>query len=249
MTQLLSQGLEWPSAPLSSAVGATEQEADLTQLVARAALHGDIISPNQHCRYNANTYRCVTAADIKVVLLTRNLADSLVSLRDHIRRGVFTWPMTHINEVQWRGLGESKQLDFIVDLAAPWYFNFYAGWFNSPLIETERVFRVAYEDLLADTPGKLAELYAYLSVNSPARSPRRAVAAAETVDTRKNLARVGRGALLLSDAQQKRLRDFSQYYPDTDFSSIGLETQPDHAARRYALSVSSAQRLQVKPAA
>ena len=44
----------------------------------------------------------------------------------------------------------------------------------------------------------------------------------ETEKTRKNVGIKGRGELTLNEEQQARIRKYAEYYPDVDFSRMGL---------------------------
>jgi hypothetical protein len=155
---------------------------------------------------------------IRPVVLTRDLFDAAVSLRDHID-GESRHTATFDPPTGYAALSDGEKLDAIVDLALPWHLTFVDSWAHAD-IET---LTIRYEDLTTDPNRTLAAVLTHL--DRPDLIPRIEeawIAATTDGDTRRNVGRVGRGRPAFSDAQVERLEALAARFPRTDFSSVGL---------------------------
>lgn len=123
-----------------------EQELAFERLL--VAHHLNYVAQH-HCRYSLATQHCLRAFSIKPVILVRNIFDCVVSMKDHIDRGIDN-PVTRIGPLAYiprayDGWPAEARLDFVVDMCVPWYFNFFVSWQDS-----DAGVWVRYEDLLAD---------------------------------------------------------------------------------------------------
>jgi hypothetical protein len=101
-------------------------------------------------------------------------------------------------------LSDAARLGFAVDLVAPWYFNFYAGWFSDLLVREKIAYVCADENLVSDPIGEVIRICEHfqLTVNRPA---------IEAVVGRDNA---------LSEAHRATLARMRGYYSHIDMSSI-----------------------------
>jgi len=81
----------------------------------------------QHLKATRENIFLINKFSIKTIVLVRNLLDTIVSLHDHILNESFHTPVFYANE-NFNGLPKETQLDQIIDLAIPWYINFYVSW-------------------------------------------------------------------------------------------------------------------------
>ncbi len=165
---------------------------------------------------------------IRPLILVRNLYDIVVSLMGDLRRkrdaqGVeigyngysFIWLDQRLLH-----LDDAALLDALIDLAVPWYVNFYVSWYRlcqRGLVEARWV---AYESVMADKAGEIGRILEFLGVN-PVRPLDEALLGRRfpTFDE----GRSGRGRERLSEAQRARIRRLCGHYPDVDFGYYGLE--------------------------
>ena len=84
-----------------------------------------------HVRHSDPTDRLIDKYGIKVLVLTRNPFDTVVSLRDHVRQESERFPFAHFTEAH-RALTD-KDLDMaIVRFVLPWVLSFRVGWSDHP---------------------------------------------------------------------------------------------------------------------
>jgi hypothetical protein len=163
---------------------------------------------------------------IKPVVLVRNIYDIVVSLQHDLRekaqlsalgtgkRGYsFLW-----QDQSTKGLGDDRLRDMIIDLAVPWFVNFYVSW--QRLCEQGAVDAhwVTYEQLFSDKAGTLRQILDFLGLPEVAIDPKLLDLEYETFRD----GRSGHGVSVLSPGQQARIRQQFSYYPDIDFGKYGL---------------------------
>ena len=98
---------------------------------------------------------------------------------------------------QW---SESEQLDFVIDMIGPWYFNFFVGWQDFG----DGVW-VTYEGLLQDPLATVKQISAEFGLFLDDAVVERALVGASNSETRKNVAKIGRGNVLTA-AQKENPR-------------------------------------------
>lgn len=156
--------------------------------------------------------------DIRPIVLTRDLFDASVSLRDHLEReslhtATFDPPSGYAD------LSAEEKLDAIIDLALPWHMTFIDSWANTDI----ESLTIRYEDLIAKPEETLSAVLTHLGrADLIPRVSETWTAAASDGDTRRNVGRIGRGRPEFSDAQIARVEALAKRFPHSDFSSVGL---------------------------
>jgi len=170
----------------------------------------------KHVRYSVPTAKIIEQFQIRTVVLVRNIFDVVPSVRDHIRRESNYMPMGYITE-EMREWPDAALDDFISQLIIPWYFNFFLSW-----RECSDALIISYEDINRDKHDVVRRVLEFAGLESTDEVVADAVAATEEGGkTRKNRAVLGRGAELNPEVRQ-RIFDYAGYYPDIDFSIIGI---------------------------
>jgi|GEM_PF-980032 hypothetical protein len=199
------------AAWISEGAGRAEQELSAHRL-AGAGFH-DFVAQH-HVRFHDGTRRQISRFGLKPVVLVRDIFDCLVSLADHLRSNWSELPQALVTP-EVLAL-DDELLDFVVDMVAPWYIDFYVSWLSCP-----DAVLVRYEDLVRDPPAVVAGLVRRLGLEASATDIDRAIAAAATRPVLFNQGIVGRGAAL-TEAQRGRIHRQASYYPTVDFTAIGI---------------------------
>ena len=220
LSALLEKLLGWRVLMLSGGMGGRrEQEPDFRQILRFPS--ENIFSRHQHCRASESTVDFINRFRIKPIIQVRNIFDTIISFRDHCLREDCRFPMAYIDR-EFLGFGEEKQYQFIIEMVLPWYFNFYASWFQAECLAAGPPLFVQYGDLLQDPRATLRKILDYLGESRPPAAIELTLEQVKGMDTRKNQAVAGRGNCLLNERQKARIREMRQFYPHIDFSSIGL---------------------------
>ncbi|RLA80836.1 MAG: hypothetical protein DRG78_10210 [Epsilonproteobacteria bacterium] len=179
---------------------------------------------HQHVRASQYTIDFIELYDIKVILQIRNIFDTVLSIRDHFLNEGFIAPMGYADN-SFLKLSQDKQLDMIIDLWIPWYFNFYTTWFEYiKNTNNKNIFIIEYEKMKSNVHSEVDTILQNLSVNYTQDELDNAInkTSSDKKKTRKNKAIIGRGESL-SEQQRDRIYKFAGYYLDIDFSLIGIE--------------------------
>jgi Sulfotransferase domain len=170
-----------------------------------------------HVRYSTPTKSLIIEYEMTPVVLVRDIFDAIVSLSDHLMNRSIYMSMGFFKE-DMRAWPKEKVADFLVDMVAPWYINFFVSWQECPdkLLFT-------YEELTGDPLGCLQKVAAKANLSVSHSDCEQAVKLAKTKKTRLNKGVAGRGEEL-TQAQRERIASYARYYPGVDFSPIGIST-------------------------
>ena len=196
------------------------QENDLYEPALIDAIGRDTVA-QIHVRASDHNVDLMTQYAWRPIVLIRHLPDVIVSLRDHILQEGPLWSMVWLDD-RFAHLSDSEQLDLLVDLAAPWFVQFFVSWSEVTNAGVVDPLWINYADWVGEPAHTLAAIveWADLDVTNEQIAP--ALDRARHQQTRLNVGRSGRGAEILSQAQLSRLRGFARHYPHLDFSPIGL---------------------------
>lgn len=193
-----------------------EQDPTLAHLVDAWGLN---TVTHQHMRALPKTVERLQTFRIKPVILVRDVFDALVSLKDHLSRESLENP-TFTAAPEFLKQSDEAQLDALVDLAAPWYVSFVAGWQRAQIEQHW----VTYEAMIADFEAILRDVLRFYGLKPTDQEITNAIAyALGGAETRLNVGRPGRGKEMMNDAQVTRIRALCRHFPDTDFSLVGID--------------------------
>ena len=164
---------------------------------------------------------------IKPIILVRRIDDIVVSLMQDIKRKQqsptlgtgqqgysFIWQDQSV-----KNLSDERLLDMIIDLALPWFVNFYVSWKELCNQRAVDALWVTYEEMFADKEHTLRKVLDFVGFpDFGTIDP--AVLAHEYHTFRSGS--VGSGATVLTSEQRRRIRDLFSYYPEVDFAKYGL---------------------------
>ena len=176
---------------------------------------------HQHTRATAPNLELVSEFGIQPVVLVRNIFDCLVSLRDHLGRESRQTPVFNASD-EFFAKPQAEQFDELIDLALPWYVNFFMSWKKAETRGTELLW-ITYEDMMTDKAGTVRRVLDFYGTTQFSDHVDSAISCVDKgSDTRFNKGVSGRGEEQLSADQRRRITDRFGHYPDVDFSSIGI---------------------------
>lgn len=165
--------------------------------------------------------------DIKPILLVRRIEDTVFSLVHDLRRkaqvpqsatGEEGYSFVWLDE-NTKNLSDEGLLDLVIDLAVPWFVNFYVSWYRLCEQGAVDALWVTYEQMLVDTEATVRQALAFLGFRNidaidPGLLQRRYATFRD--------GRIGQGASTLSAKQRRRIREQFAHFPGVDFSRYGL---------------------------
>lgn len=176
----------------------------------------------QHVRASEHTLVQLARADAYPVVLTRNIADSLVSMHDHIsgrKAGSVDpsmepghrWSMAYLTSSSWGRLSTADQYRVLVLGFMPWYVNFELSWGDWRGIVAEHELRgslgdtlhepiyVDYDHMRSSPHATIRAIVDHVGINASGKNIAAAVDTASALPTRRNLLVPGRGRDLMRE--------------------------------------------------
>lgn len=179
----------------------------------------------QHFKANGPNLEVLNRFDIKPIVVVRNIFDLAASIRDHL----LTERLDNLPSVYAPGdfltFGPSRQLDFVIDMVIPWYITYYVSWCQAEKQKQIEFLWVVYEELVADWGTGIRRILDFFGMQKSDYAIARAIEttrAGPKERTRLNVGVPGRASALLSDSQRERIVRLTEYYPNVDFTRIGI---------------------------
>jgi hypothetical protein len=222
LTETLCELTGFKRVELTDAFVENEQELDVPRLL-DAYSYGTVTQ--QHVCANARTVRLMRDFGIRPVVLVRNVFDAVASIRHFLlTEGCGKWPTFFTTDERFRGLDEATQYEQIVELGLPWYFDFFVSWAGVAERGALETLWLTYEDAVADWPGALRRVAEFYDLDADASAIDAALGRTteRASSLRLNQGVVGRGEAVLDPAVRERIRRYTRFYPDVDFTPIGL---------------------------
>jgi hypothetical protein len=164
---------------------------------------------------------------IKPIILVRRIEDIVVSLQHDLKQKMqrprfeaglngysFVW-----QDQCTKALSDERLVDMIIDLAVPWFVNFYVSWYRLCEQGAVDALWLTYEQMFAEKEETLRQVLEFLGLRDTG-------AIDQDLLSRKYRTfrdgRIGQGASALTGKQRKRIREQFSYYPGVDFGRYGL---------------------------
>lgn len=202
----------------TSGAGRDDQNLYLPALI---ELYGKQGVCQLHLKATERNLDLIDQFSIKTIVLVRNIFDVVVSYRDHLHNESTLAPIVWANE-QFFELDDTSQLDLIIELAIPWYINFYVSWFSASKEGIINPVWLTYEELTTNPQSTLRRIMDAFGIDKTEVEIQESL---EKVDRRKirfHKGVSGRGRQQLSDTQIQRIIDLTRFYPWVDFSKMGV---------------------------
>lgn len=179
----------------------------------------------QHFKANGPNLDVLNRFNIKPVVVVRNIFDLVASIRDHLlNERLDNLPAVYTTD-DFQGFSPSRQLDFVIDMVVPWYITYYVSWYQAEKQKEICFLWMTYEELVADWSAGIRRILDFFGMQKPDVAIARAIQATTAKPkerTRLNVGVPGRASALLSDSQRERIVRLTQYYPDVDFTRLGI---------------------------
>ena len=175
-----------------------ENEQMINEARLRMVGNADTVT-QQHVKGTARNVAVMNRYGIRPVILTRNLFDVLVSMRDHFFREGPQSSTGYVHQ-QFFAMSEEEQYLYLARVHAPWYFNFLFSWAEASRKDIEALW-ISYEDLFADQVGTVSRILEFQGLPADGDRIASVMAGLDGSKTRFNKGVAGRGAGLPASAQ------------------------------------------------
>lgn len=177
----------------------------------------------EHIRATPHNLAVIQGFQMQVVVLVRNMFDSLVSMRDMLLSDTQGSVVTLFQD-DLASMDNESQLEAVITKWAHWQLDFYTSWVRAVRDGRVEASFWTYENLMADKVSGVHQICRESGFDVPLD---RIVATVTDVDgdaekSRKNVGVAGRGQQQLSQRQIDWVRSLTRFYPDIDFSPLGL---------------------------
>ncbi|MDA8561859.1 sulfotransferase domain-containing protein [Gammaproteobacteria bacterium] len=218
LSEIFSSMKNYERSSLTNFHDRREQELDPYSLLYSHANMKNYVS-QLHVRYHLATKNYINFFNLKPIVLVRNIFDVVISFKEHLLNESVKVPQAYVPD-DYIGWDEIKQLDFIVEMIVPWYFNFFVSWKDSHK-ENKAIF-ITYEELNKDVFSVVKKINDYHNLDLSDVEINNAIIKANEnkASIRKNVAVIGRGEILSQDLKNKIIA-YSKFY-NTDFGLMGL---------------------------
>ena len=159
---------------------------------------------------------------IRQIILVRNIYDIVASLFDDLRKKE-AMPGYHIGKIGYsflwldsatKNMNDEDLIDMIIDLAIPWYVNFYVSWHRLTEQKMINPIWVNYEDMMNDKNNTIISILNF--IDFPFNGEINSTILNEKYSNY-NKGGSGRGNILLSDERKSRIKEKFSYYEDVNF--------------------------------
>lgn len=169
VSNVIARHCKLPSRRLCYAYASNEHDLYLPALVT-AKITGGV--SQLHMRATPHNLQLIKAFDVKCIVLTRNIFDTLASFQRDIKKKLsaqipgqgllgysFVWLIP-----QLLTLSDEQLMDYCIDFYVPWYLNFLASW--NQFRNDERICFLRYETLMENKPAAFARIFELLGYDS-----------------------------------------------------------------------------------
>lgn len=141
-----------------------------------------------------------------VVIQTRSILDTIVSLFDHWNKNPRT-PFWVTNQFFWPDLTDEEKYNHIIESYVPWHVQFVQGWDRASA--KLNLIWTSYQNVVSDSNKVAEEIFSFHSINHNHVSvPREA-------NGQFNVGRSGRGQKQLSEKQKMRVSELVDHFGGT----------------------------------
>ncbi|WP_025897845.1 sulfotransferase domain-containing protein [Sneathiella glossodoripedis] len=161
-----------------------------------------------HTKYSDTLEKYIKQYNLKPIVLVRNLADTVVSICDHLRTETIKSPMVAMDRKHME-LDDSTLQEMIARLSIPWFLSFYGSWRYSGAAPIYH-----YDDYTTEPLNFIMKVAKDLNIGQNSETIEQAIKKAQSKGSlRFNIGKPGRGAYLSQPAKDSlaRLLDF---YPE-----------------------------------
>jgi hypothetical protein len=230
LSNVLAKALHVKYIPICFAYSSNEHDLYLPAMILAQGSGG---VSQLHVKGTPHNARLFNLFRTRPVILVRNIYDALESLSRDLRAKEqmraygtgnvgysFVWLDHNV-----AALDEKKLYDFVIDMALPWYVNFYVSWYRLEQLDSIKPLWVSYENLMHDKYATVKHILDELGYSEidPDKSLLEKNYISGNRGIGKGSGKSGLGIEKFDTDHVKRIDRLISYYPDVDFTLWGLD--------------------------
>jgi hypothetical protein len=158
----------------------------------------------------------------KVVIITRNIFDVIISFKEHLEIESTYWPFFSIPD-NYLNYNDKEKYDFIIRFVLPWMVHFYVTWFRCVYMDRRIEAKwIYYSDYFKSEDESFKELLNYAGL--PSLNQHRSIKYNDSLNEkhRYNVGKSYRGSRMLTEDHVSQIEHATRYYSDVDFKLFGI---------------------------
>jgi hypothetical protein len=173
-----------------------------------------------HCYAKPKNLELCRAYSIKPIFHTRDIFDSLLSMKEYIDRVPHHEVFPHYYQLQ----SEERRRIFIISIYAPIFVRLVAGWHEAYRSQKAPILWSTYETFFRDPVGQTRRMLDHLGLEYSEEKIRKCLESTkeEAVKTKLNKGVTSRGKIEFSSEEQARVYDLIENFPGFDALGAGL---------------------------
>jgi hypothetical protein len=220
ITHKLGEYLGWTREQAAEGKGCSQKDIAADRML--DLLQKNVVIHQHVLGTEGNTHYIFKYADL-VVFQTRNIHETLLSFRRHLLGESLYWQIMTFGP-SFRKLPPERQLDQVVDLVTPWMLNFYVTWAghlrNPP--PGARLLHLDYQEVAASEPEALRRIIRELEGSCDEERLR--ITLSQKIGKYRKKENDWIEPVEFSEEQLARIKRMVSYFPETDFSPIGISS-------------------------
>jgi len=173
-----------------------------------------------HCHAKPRTLALCERFSIKPIFLTRNIFDSLLSMKEYIDK----FPHQQVFPNYYESETEEEKRAYIINVYAPTFVRLAAGWHKAWKGQKAPIFWCTYETFFENPFLHARRMLQHLGLDYPDGKIQEAIDAVQEdrTTTKFNKGVTGRGMLSFTPEEQKRVIDLIDSYRGFDAREAGI---------------------------
>lgn len=206
---------------------------DFTRILTLSAMNIDTACHTHTIANIQSLWHISQVKNFALIVTTRNVPDALISFRDHIVRD-FKNGVTPVGaryqfgDIIWRFRTESAlerfmqgtleyQMDVMIDLYAPWMFDFLVSWEVARRDKLFDIFFMPYEELVSDDANLIARAASFLGRHVDEGQVLHGLQQVQGGrNFRFNVGKIGRGKKAMTATQVERMERLASYHGEDE---------------------------------
>jgi len=172
-----------------------------------------------HCYYTLPLH--LQFFDVRTIILTRNIFDVLVSIKDHLDKSNHLSHIVHVPE-SYSEFSDEEKYNFVINHVTPWLIKFHISWDKAIRKNWVIATWLDSSDFIKNPMISMEKIFTELKIDKNDFDFEKMIKYADEKKSNLNVGIAGRGNRILSKNQIQMVKLIAEPYREHDMSLIGL---------------------------